>query len=114
MRGDISIHAPREGCDSGTSPRAAQYFRFQSTHPVRGATGNTGNTWWNSGISIHAPREGCDGRLWPRQERGQKISIHAPREGCDTYTPTPVDVTVFQSTHPVRGATVSRIATGGR
>lgn len=34
------------------------------------------------------------------------ISIHAPREGCDYQNGDPTDVrTVFQSTHPVRGAT---------
>ena len=34
------------------------------------------------------------------------ISIHAPREGCDDKGKTYVfDGVVFQSTHPVRGAT---------
>ena len=59
-------------------------------------------------ISIHAPREGSDpeGCHW-----GQlyQISIHAPREGSD---PGCLDRSglqrVFQSTLPVRGATVAR------
>ena len=100
---------------------------FQSTHPVRGATEIT---WFDAseivisihapregcdviltgcklcrGISIHAPREGCDER-YGRIRVQRTISIHAPREGCD-----PISVLmlagrlVFQSTHPVRGAT---------
>ena len=57
---EISIHAPREGCDLTLDP----------------------NVSFNSGISIHAPREGCDLALGiPKGDKG--ISIHAPREGCD-------------------------------
>ena len=35
----ISIHAPREGCDPSTNTLYKPAFIFQSTHPVRGATG---------------------------------------------------------------------------
>ena len=60
MTNRISIHAPREGCDS-SSPAPKQ-----SPTP----------------ISIHAPREGCDtGRAAGMPQHA--ISIHAPREGCD-------------------------------
>ena len=34
--------------------------KFQSTHPVRGATLLVKIDVARSGISIHAPREGCD------------------------------------------------------
>ena len=35
-----------------------------------------------------------------------RISIHAPREGCDVYDSNGVlRKSLFQSTHPVRGAT---------
>ena len=34
----ISIHAPREGCDSGLMVSEGRSSAFQSTHPVRGAT----------------------------------------------------------------------------
>ena len=55
----ISIHAPREGGDTGWSGVASA-----------------------TGISIHAPREGGD--LWARQNGMEIIiSIHAPREGGD-------------------------------
>ena len=38
--GEISIHAPREGCDAFSSGIASLSVRFQSTHPARGATAN--------------------------------------------------------------------------
>ena len=102
---DISIHAPREGCDTGGIWRPAISCLFQSTHPVRGATGKDAEQHFKDYvfqsthpvrgatrpaapilraglISIHAPREGCD--LRPRFKfLGGGISIHAPREGCD-------------------------------
>ena len=56
----ISIHAPREGCDSTVSRGSAVSSAFQSTHPVRGATGTDAEDDDSLRISIHAPREGCD------------------------------------------------------
>ena len=56
--------------------------RFQSTHPVRGATGVKSGSQLYTTISIHAPREGCDSfMVYSFLSPG--ISIHAPREGCD-------------------------------
>ena len=80
----VSIHAPREGCDSWKTlaNQAAKLFQF--THPGRGATTNSNDNNNNVAVSIHAPREGCDLKF----ERGdyfQPVSIHAPREGCDGY-----------------------------
>ena len=59
--GAISIHAPREGCDQEPIQRITDYLKFQSTHPVRGAT-IIFFTFLEpkENISIHAPREGCD------------------------------------------------------
>ena len=101
----ISIHAPREGCDSRCPQPELPKTQFQSTHPARGATristhccvtctfqsthparGATSSPSsvdrWNE-ISIHAPREGCDGRCWTMAWSSTVIPIHAPREGCD-------------------------------
>ena len=81
--------------------------RFQSTHPVRGATPSVMPDAFIHVISIHAPRAGCD---HPRQRKRRRcdISIHAPRAGCDVGADQQrVVVGQFQSTHPVRGATVS-------
>ena len=79
----ISIHAPREGCDGRIDGETMGAFLFQSTHPVRGATGDGLEVRLLGGISIHAPREGCD-------------VIMSDLE---------IDDKPFQSTHPVRGAT---------
>ena len=101
---DISIHAPRVGCD-------------EIVEPPMGIME----------ISIHAPRVGCDGGQAVLQQQ-RAISIHAPRVGCDSDCPappqghtyfnprTPCGVRrqvpgsifaqwAFQSTHPVWGAT---------
>ena len=126
----ISIHAPRAGCDvpyslwvdqgymhfnprtpCGVRPNTGKLVkstrRFQSTHPVRGATRERlshicseadfnprtpcgvrlRDAMWQFGywfISIHAPRAGCDS---PDQRRRHYvvISIHAPRAGCDYH-----------------------------
>ena len=87
--------------------------QFQSTHPVRGATRGGVESGQHQSISIHAPREGCDQRTTGRAHI-HRISIHAPREGCDPCWSTAYGMRVeFQSTHPVRGATV-RAATAFR
>ena len=61
--------------------------RFQSTHPVRGATAVGAVIAAVNIISIHAPRAGCD-RARQRSTAGTVL---------------------FQSTHPVRGATRQRL-----
>ena len=61
---EISIHAPREGCDEDTE------------------LGIVGRDY----ISIHAPREGCDVPDSAAPVIEHTISIHAPREGCDEPT----------------------------
>ena len=80
--------------------------KFQSTHPVWGATPIPWVYEMDCKISIHAPRVGCDGNsifyraealdFNPRTPCGVRldtifiallevdISIHAPRVGCDT------------------------------
>ena len=85
-------------------------FIFQSTRPVRGATGQHGVCRLNKVISIHAPRAGRDcpccahkcvrGDFNPRAPCGARqgfplvtcivrfISIHAPRAGRDRHTIT--------------------------
>ena len=56
--------------------------KFQSTHPVRGATIGEYESGEFDNISIHAPREGCD-KPFRVAAIFDTISIHAPREGCD-------------------------------
>ena len=78
----VSIHAPREGCDSSTRSGACVSTSFHFTHPGRGATRLPPRLPTHGNVSIHAPREGCD---WNRQNAYNTpyVSIHAPREGCD-------------------------------
>ena len=103
----ISIHAPRAGCDSMTQCERIVRHLFQSTHPVRGATHDRLTEAEKHLISIHAPRAGCDYSNAYGCGHYYGISIHAPRAGCDNRDqPRLVAVNVFQSTHPVRGATL--------
>ena len=91
-----------------THPHAAPNVptRFQSTHPVRGATAFRELDKGVKDISIHAPREGCDCLIVNKRVDIEDISIHAPREGCDApFSTICATESVFQSTHPVRGAT---------
>ena len=114
----------------GATPAPAQRDiqpRFQSTHPLRGATRLCMVYGMPTWISIHAPPAGCDKKILSRWIH-LFISIHAPPAGCDlcvaqfgnlaqNFNPrTPCGVRrlsdcinktilVFQSTHPLRGAT---------
>ena len=57
-------------------------YRFQSTHPSRGATVHIMNDIGEIDISIHAPLAGRDLEV-PRKAPLVKISIHAPLAGRD-------------------------------
>ena len=79
----ISTHAPRAGSDSFVLLSRSRNFTFQSTLPVRGATGHAlGHLVPQSLISIHAPRAGSD-QVAKINGDVNKISIHAPRAGSD-------------------------------
>ena len=103
----ISIHAPLAGCDSTTIRRSRRLSRFQSTHPLRGATREQIILYMACGhfnprtpcgvrpvgaalngktlrISIHAPLAGCDGESMICAN-ALTISIHAPLAGCDFW-----------------------------
>ena len=100
---------PRTPC--GVRPLLAEHLtgagQFQSTHPVRGATGGRLKRSLILDISIHAPRAGCDQQLAAVRQL-QRISIHAPRAGCDVFASVwRKKMHKFQSTHPVRGATAA-------
>ena len=88
------------------APAGWEIWEFQSTRPVRGATGmvQVGSKYifcisihapregrdiscyllkCQISISIHAPREGRDTRILKQPDHFTAISIHAPREGRD-------------------------------
>ena len=79
----ISIHAAREGGDPAFLFLRLKSARFQSTPPVKAATGLINGRLSSESISIHAAREGGD--VQPAKEFApEQISIHAAREGGDT------------------------------
>ncbi len=84
---------------------------FQSTLPVRGATGS--RAWHWPPDNDFNPRSPCGERQMALSYKGmsQAISIHAPRAGSDGksaghHTGPPQ----FQSTLPVRGATGTSVS----
>ena len=89
-------------------PRAYQIF--QSTRPIRGATGATaprpsGRHHFNPRAPYGARR--CRSGI---KRRYANISIHAPHTGRDrTACRRICRVPGFQSTRPIRGATIKRI-----
>ena len=125
--GFISIHAPLAGCDSLIFGLSVSTFRFQSTHPLRGATIEIGTRFVSDFISIHAPLAGCDYRMIYSSSKGSYFNPRTPcgvrrdrigvRFPCRYFNPrTPCGVRLrksasrtqtrtFQSTHPLRGAT---------
>ena len=106
MGGSISIHAPHAGSDDSAISRATELNNFnprspcgerrgillwgwlppefQSTLPMRGATGCKTRTAWSYPISIHAPHAGSD-LFEGYMRRVDRISIHAPHAGSDAY-----------------------------
>ena len=126
----ISIHAPHAGCDIKKSRPAGGPHRFQSTHPMRGATmdGAKIRQKYSEFQSTHPMRgatgAGAGGTIRPRHFNPRTpcgvrphvrvvnpfvkiISIHAPHAGCDdTACGAAICAARFQSTHPMRGATI--------
>ena len=101
----VSIHAPRAGCDGLISILILSGNGFQSTHPVRGATISASSIWRCASVSIHAPRAGCDHRCSYIGGGGKCFN---PRTPCGVRRVRPLarmTTCLFQSTHPVRGAT---------
>ena len=126
---DISIHAPHAGCDNIRLSLNRKNRKFQSTHPMRGATPlifptvdlsfafqsthpMRGATSRIQALLAKAadfnPRTPCGVR--PVRKAGgrlpESISIHAPHAGCDiARNSAGAMFALFQSTHPMRGAT---------
>ena len=78
---------------------------FQSTHPLRGATSFTKKLIKRIRFQSTHPLRGAT-RDFDGAHARADISIHAPLAGCDATIFLPVYVqSRFQSTHPLRGAT---------
>ena len=82
---------------------------FQSTLPMRGATSVLAVFFANGDVSIHAPHAGSDAEK-DQDMNCNDVSIHAPHAGSDAYDlPTLLQALEFQSTLPMRGATIGFI-----
>ena len=79
---DVSIHAPREGCDYKTTTGLFK-LRVSIHAPREGCDASASARFFSTCVSIHAPREGCDLYKILKTVRFTDVSIHAPREGCD-------------------------------
>ena len=107
---DTDVHFnPRTPCGVRRTAQAKAIldFAFQSTHPVRGATCRASGQC-DTAANFN-PRTPCGVRLHKRGADRHKlcISIHAPRAGCDRPSVSNLlPKQEFQSTHPVRGATI--------
>ena len=109
----ISIHAPHAGCDAVASDVRAAVADFNPRTPCGVRPICMPSRLFLSEISIHAPHAGCDSSV-PDARRRHGISIHAPHAGCDRRKTGKKHVfRIFQSTHPMRGATRTNWKTGG-
>ena len=98
---------PRAPCGARpmTLPFSPSAQRFQSTRPMRGATGRRDEAARLEGVSIHAPHAGRD--FIPPSFGGRNKSFN-PRAPCGARRLSTQLLHVeeeFQSTRPMRGAT---------
>ena len=105
IRFPVSIHASRAGRDSNDFTIQREQFLFQSTRPVRDATTVNCDCWSPTRVSIHASRAGRDRKIG-RASFSCRVSIHASRAGRDGKKDYSLLSKVFQSTRPVRDATL--------
>ena len=121
--GDVSIHAPRVGCDlrAHILPRLGKGFNsrtpcgvrppsssrpsstrsFQFTHPVWGATKLNDRHHDDTTVSIHAPRVGCD-KLAPCPRLAQPCFNSRTPCGVRRLTELDPDIKVTVSIHAPR------------
>ncbi len=127
----VSIHAPLARCDHDIkqidneaysfNPRTpcevrlidgnfvSGGSRFQSTHPLRGATPQPEFVCFLHLVSIHAPLARCDHLSLQQSIWSNGFN---PRTPCEVrlYSGAYTDnYLLFQSTHPLRGATLSAL-----
>ena len=126
----ISIHTPHAGSDPTIFLTIAPNPRFQSTLPMRGATYAAYYFPQITFISIHTPHAGSDDKGRGLVQKFLLISIHTPHAGSDRYCPVYRRGRIhfnphspcgerrdgwpahqnhcqrFQSTLPMRGATI--------
>ena len=104
---DVSIHAPREGCDTPPRYTIAGFDCFNSRTPG-GVRRPAPRLWGWGGLCFNSRTPGGVRLEWEDvAPLSLAVSIHAPREGCDGYFDIQLRANyLFQFTHPGRGATV--------
>ena len=106
QRRHISIHAPHTGRDARKLWSRVSLTLFQSTRPIRGATMQDDLRLAVPAISIHAPHTGRDICAGYRSTSGLHFNPRAPY-GARPVTASRLDSkALFQSTRPIRGATM--------
>ena len=85
---DISIHAPLAGCDPPYGYGIVRLNKFQSTHPLRGATPESTPPPIDKAFQSTHPLRGATS-IRIIQQAISRISIHAPLAGCDTAATPP-------------------------
>ena len=96
----VSIHAPREGCDDLLDDIRLELISFNSRTP-RGVrlSSNQGEGTYVF-VSIHAPREGCDGRKRKHARGGGRFNSRTPRGVRPNAEPIQSDLLCFNSRTP--------------
>ena len=98
----VSIHAPRVGCDIMSAHELVHVALFQFTHPVWGAT--LARYRVTAMLSSFNSRTPCGVRRGSTHSRAEPhhVSIHAPRVGCDDGHPCQLRVQGRVSIHAPR------------
>ena len=101
----ISIHAPLAGRDVIFTGLLVPMNRFQSTRPLRGATRGCAEMDCSTVISIHAPLAGRDCEVTEFIEIPCDFHPRAPCGARLSKGVLTMEIKIFQSTRPLRGAT---------
>ena len=104
----ISIHAPLAGCDGQTSASGNAQADFNPRTPCGVRRHKRLYPTVGIIISIHAPLAGCDLCGWSLRRR---TTYFNPRTPCGVRPLSLRSISIFsifQSTHPLRGATYPR------
>ena len=101
----ISIHAPRAGRDRALVAGFALHQRFQSTRPVRGATGEGQSVDMYGLFQSTRPVRGATVKPMVYFRYSKDFNPRAPCGARLSVVSTSIWPETFQSTRPVRGAT---------
>ena len=102
---EVSIHAPREGCDSILADTYSSRGCFNSRTPGGVRLISVTFVPHSLCVSIHAPREGCDTSRSRHHHRANSFNSRTPGGVRLGATDPPWYYIRFQFTHPGRGAT---------